>query len=105
MTEEDESWHRLIQGLRTGDRQIMQEFWEAYGFALESLADKHVPAGLRRRFGPDDVVQSVCRTFLRRVRCGEFQVLGSENLWRLLCTITLTTTPRPSCNSASRHVP
>jgi RNA polymerase sigma factor (sigma-70 family) len=90
MTEEEESWQRLIQGLRTGDRQIMQEFWEAYGFALERLAEKHVPASLRRRFGPEDVAQSVCRTFLRRVRCGEFEVAGGGSLWRLLCAITLT---------------
>ncbi len=90
MTEEEASWQRLIQGLRTGDRQITQEFWETYGFALERLAEKHVPAGLRRRFGPEDVVQSVCRTFLRRMRCGEFQVAGGGSLWRLLCAITLT---------------
>ena len=34
-------------------------------------------------------MQSVCRTFFRRAR-GEFQLDNSDDLWRLLCAITLT---------------
>jgi RNA polymerase sigma-70 factor (ECF subfamily) len=45
---------------------------------------------LQRRTGPEDVVQSVCRTFLRRAKLGEFQFSQSDDLWRLLCAITLT---------------
>jgi RNA polymerase sigma-70 factor (ECF subfamily) len=40
--------------------------------------------------GPEDVVQSVCRTFFRRAQAGEFRLTESENLWALLCAITLT---------------
>src|SRR5580698_8990549 len=90
MAAEDERWQRLIEGLRTGDRQTIQDFCTEYGAALEQLAEKHVPPQLRKRFGPEDVVQSVCRTFLRRARSGEFHLPDSENLWRLLCAITLT---------------
>jgi hypothetical protein len=78
-------WQRLIRGLRQGDRQIVQEFCAEYGEALERLAEK-----LRRRVGPEDVVQSVCRTFLRRARAGPFQFADSAALWRVLCAITLT---------------
>jgi RNA polymerase sigma-70 factor (ECF subfamily) len=90
MAESDNHWPRLIQGLRAGDRRIVQEFCEQYGVLLQDLADKHLAGPLRRRVGPEDVAQSACRTFLRRARAGEFQLADSEGLWRLLCAITLT---------------
>lgn len=88
--DEEERWQRLIQGLRTGDNQVIGEFCEQYGAPLHRLADKRLPAGLRRRVGPEDVVQSACRTFLRRAQGGEFHLADTEGLWRLLCAITLT---------------
>ena len=90
MASADDGWERTIQGLRHGDRLIVEEFCQRYGAALERLAAKHLPAGLQRRVGPEDVVQSVCRTFLRRTQGGEFHLNDSEDLWRLLCAITLT---------------
>jgi RNA polymerase sigma factor (sigma-70 family) len=90
MPEGDDRWPRLIQGLREGDRQVVQEFCEQYGGLLHDLAEKHLAGPLRRRVGPEDVAQSACRTFLRRARAGEFQLADSESLWRLLCAITLT---------------
>jgi RNA polymerase sigma factor (sigma-70 family) len=90
MTGDDQRWQQVIQGLWTGDRQSVQDFCAEYGSALERLADKHLPAALRRRIGPEDVVQSACRTFMRRARLGEFKLADSDSLWRLLCAITLT---------------
>jgi RNA polymerase sigma-70 factor (ECF subfamily) len=90
MPEEEDHWQRLIQGLRAGDRQIVQEFCAHYGTLLEHLAAKHLADGLRRRVGPETVVNSAYRTFLRRAQAGEFQLEDSEDLWRLLCAITLT---------------
>ena len=90
MPEDEERWQWLIQGLRAGEPQVVQEFCERYGALLHQLAEKHLPEGLRQRVGPEDVVQSACRTFLRRARAGEFQLADSEGLWRLLCAITLT---------------
>lgn len=89
MSEEEERWQRLIEGLRRGEGQVIREFCEQYGSALERLADRHLAPGLRRRIGPEDVVQSACRTFLRRARAGQFQLEDSEALWQLLCAITL----------------
>jgi RNA polymerase sigma factor (sigma-70 family) len=86
----DENWDRLIVGLRDGDGEAARQFCAQYGDALQRLADRHLPAGLRRRVGPEDVAQSACRTFLRRAGGGEFQLPDSEALWRLLCAITLT---------------
>jgi RNA polymerase sigma factor (sigma-70 family) len=88
--EEPDRWQRLIQGLRTGDDRIVGEFCEQYGDRLHRLADKNLAPGVRRRVGPEDVVQSACRTFLRRAKGGQFELEDSESLWRLLCAITLT---------------
>ncbi len=87
---EEERWQRLIHGLRDGDGEVVREFWEQYGKMLHQVAERHLAEGLRRRVGPEDVVQSACRTFLRRAQGGEFKLEDSESLWRLLCAITLT---------------
>lgn len=90
MAEENDRWQHLIHGLRVGDRKATQAFWDQYGALLQQVAEKNLSAGVRRRVGPEDVVQSACRTFLRRAKGGEFQLEDSEGLWRLLCAITLT---------------
>ncbi len=90
MLSEEDRWLRLITGLRAGDSLVLNEFCNQYGDPLQRVAEKHLPRGLQRRVGADDVVQSVCRTFLRRARLGQFQLADSDGLWRLLCAITLT---------------
>jgi RNA polymerase sigma factor (sigma-70 family) len=90
MPGDEDQWRQLIEGLRAGDRQAARMFWEQYGQALHRVAEKHLGAAVRRRIGPEDVVQSACRTFLRRAQGGEFQLPDSEALWSLLCVITLT---------------
>ena len=83
-------WDRLIGGLRRGDDEVLTEFYQDWGKALERVADRHIAEGLRRRFGAESVVQSACRSFLRRARDDAFELHDSEDLWRLLCAITLT---------------
>ncbi|NIP86737.1 MAG: sigma-70 family RNA polymerase sigma factor [Planctomycetales bacterium] len=81
------SW---VRQLVEGDERVVGEFWERYGPRLQRLADKHLASRLQRRLGPEDVVQSACRTFLRRAQRGEFQLSDVESLWRLMSAITLT---------------
>jgi hypothetical protein len=90
MIDHSESIHRMVVGLRQGDSQVAEEFWSKYGDALQRVADRRLPQGLRRRIAPEDVVQSVCRTFLRRAGEGQFDLGDSKGLWGLLCAITLT---------------
>ena len=90
MTDDDQRWQSWIRQLVAGDERVVDEFWRQYAHRLEGLAAKHLTARLYRREGPDDVVQSVCRTFLRRVQEGQFKLDDSAALWRLLCAITLT---------------
>jgi RNA polymerase sigma-70 factor (ECF subfamily) len=90
VTDDEDRWSRLIRGLRGGEAEVVREFWERYGPLLHRLAESRLADALRRRVGPEDVVQSVCRTFLRRAQHGAFQLEDAEGLWRLLCAITLT---------------
>lgn len=90
MSDEADRWESLIAGLRDGDSRVQQAFWDQYGPLLHNVAEKNLSPGLRRRLGPEDVVQSACRTFFRRAQGGQFQLSDNEGLWRLLCAITLT---------------
>jgi len=90
MEDSDRQWRRMIDGLRSGDAEVIEQFVAKYGRSLERIADNNIATQMGRRFGGDDVVQSVCRTFLRRVEVGQFELDDSESLWRLLCAIMLT---------------
>ncbi|MFO0865718.1 MAG: ECF-type sigma factor [Gemmataceae bacterium] len=75
------------RGLRAGNAAAMLDFWNRMGPALERLAQKRMEPGLQRRVGPEDVAQSVCRTFFRRMQQGEFSSARAD--FGLLCAITL----------------
>lgn len=85
-----DDWHSWMIQLADGDPEAEHEFWNLYGERLQRLASQHLSSGLRRRVGAEDVVQSACRTFLRRAQDGQFEFADAESLWRLLCAITLT---------------
>ena len=79
----------LADGVQRGDRRALEEFYRRYSPALERLAARNISPGMRRRFSAESVVQSVCRTFMRRAQDGTFEVTGGDALWRLLCVISL----------------
>jgi RNA polymerase sigma factor (sigma-70 family) len=86
---EDQQWDDWLGRLMDGEDQVVADFWRQYGGRLQGLAARHLKLSLQRRVDPQDVVQSACRTFLRRLQAGDFELAGTENLWRLLCVITL----------------
>ena len=88
--DENQSWREWIGKLVDGESVVVGEFWQEYGPRLQRLAEKRISSRLQRRVGPEDVIQSVCRTFFRRAAEGEFHFADSDDLWRLLCAITLT---------------
>ena len=90
MNEDDQNWDNLISGLRAGDSLACGTFWEKYGPLLEAVAQRQLSQRIQRRVGADDVVQSACRTFFRRVSDGQFELPDADALWRLMCAITLT---------------
>lgn len=75
--------------LAEGDPESEEEFWKQYAAPLQRVAQRQISASLGKRVDAEDIVQSACRTFFRRVRQGEFQCDDSSDLWRLMMTITL----------------
>lgn len=64
------------------------ELVEHYARRLLGLARAQLPQRLRGRCDPEDVVQSVYRSFFRRLQGGEFAFDDSYDVWRLLATMT-----------------
>jgi RNA polymerase sigma factor (sigma-70 family) len=87
-------WNRLINGLRDGQQDPCTDFWNRFGSHLEAVAQRQLSSGLQRSVGPDDLVQSACRTFFRRISDGQFHLPDADALWRLMCAITLTKASR-----------
>jgi DNA-directed RNA polymerase specialized sigma24 family protein len=63
------------------------------------LARRHLDPRIRPLQDEDDVVQSMGRSFFRRLRRGDFDLADRDALWALLVTITLN----KARNAADRH--
>lgn len=86
----EESLDNLITGLREGNEEACTRFWNEFGTRLQAVAQQQLSERIQRRVGSDDVVQSACRTFFRRLHAGQFDLPDVDALWRLMCAITLT---------------
>lgn len=53
------------------------------------LATKNTSVELTPRFDPEDIVQSVFRTFFRRAAKGQYEAPEGDELWKLLLVMAL----------------
>jgi RNA polymerase sigma factor (sigma-70 family) len=72
----------------SGEPDGEQEAFTRYAHRLLGLARRHLPERVRQRVDPEDIVQSVYRSFFRRVRDGQFRFEESDDVWRLLAAMT-----------------
>src|SRR5262249_9194663 len=79
----------LLARWREGDEDAAAALFRRYSERLIALAQRRLPARLGQRVDPEDVVQSVYRSFFHAARQGRYVLLHSGDLWRLLVTITL----------------
>ena len=79
----------LLRRFRSGERSAATELYLRYAKRLQALAKSQTAPVLAPRFDPEDVVQSVFRTFFRRVGEGQYDVPEGEELWKLLLVISL----------------
>lgn len=75
--------------LRGGDSDAARKIFSHFSQKLCRLAERHLSNRVRRQVDGEDVVQSVFRTFFVRDAQGQFEVDHTDELWRLLVTITL----------------
>ena len=81
----DENWFQDIVQLREGyDVEAVQRFSDR----LLRLASSKLPEQLQRRVDPEDIVQSVFRSFFARHEAGKFQFEEVADIWRLLAAMT-----------------
>lgn len=79
----------LLVRFRQGEQDAATALYLRYAKRLQALARKQTAADLARRFDPEDVVQSVFRTFFRRVSQGHYDIPAGDELWRLFLVISL----------------
>lgn len=81
--------HSLLRRFREGEEDAATRLYLRYAARLQALASKQTSPQLASRFDPDDVVQSVFRTFFRRVSDGLYDVPPGEELWGLFLVLSL----------------
>lgn len=79
----------LLRRLHSGERAAFDVLYERYAEKLLTLARVNIGADLSCRLDPEDILQSVFRTFFRRANRGEYDLPDDEGLWKLLLAIGL----------------
>jgi RNA polymerase sigma-70 factor (ECF subfamily) len=76
-----------------------QEVVERFTQRLLRLARAKLPQRVRQRVDPEDIVQSVYRSFFKRLKQGQFAFEESHDVWRLLAAMTYNKV----CNARKFH--
>jgi RNA polymerase sigma-70 factor (ECF subfamily) len=84
-----ESSTSLIDRWRQGDQAAADVLYQRYVERLSGIVTAQLADRFRSRMDADDVVQSVCRSFFRRVQEGQFRFDADDDVWKLLVTISL----------------
>src|SRR5207244_13422111 len=85
---------KLLDQWRAGDERAAKELFDSYVERLMALARRRISQRLASRVDPEDIVQSVFRTFFGRVKAGEFHFEDQDDLCKLLVRITINKTMR-----------
>ncbi len=85
----EDSDHQLLEQDRTGQMEASTRLYLKYADRLLGMTSRKSSSEVTRQVDPEDIVQSVFRTFFRRVDEGHYDVPESEDIWKLLLVITL----------------
>ncbi len=89
---EPEQCQALLERVRAGDEEAARQLYDANIDRLLPLVRRRLSQRLARRVDPEDIVQSVFRTFFHRVKEGQFRIADTDSLTRLLMRITVRKT-------------
>ncbi|NOZ39557.1 MAG: sigma-70 family RNA polymerase sigma factor [Planctomycetes bacterium] len=79
----------LLRRFREGNQDAATALYVRYAKRLQALAKAQTGEQLASRFDPEDVVQSVFRTFFRRAVDTGYDVPAGDELWQLLLVMAL----------------
>ncbi len=89
MSEDESSDRSLLWRFRHGQADASTRLYLRYAERLQALATRQTSNELGRRVDPEDIVQTVFRTFFRRAAEGNYDVPDGEEIWKLLLVIAL----------------
>jgi RNA polymerase sigma-70 factor (ECF subfamily) len=75
--------------LRRGDEDAAAEVFYRFAQRLIALARSQLDSWIRTRVEPEDVIQSVFRSFFTRLKAEQFELGDWDNLWTVLTLITV----------------
>lgn len=85
-----DSFAALMVQLHSGDENAAAaQIFQRFADRLIALARSQFQHGLQRKVDPEDVLQSVFRSFFRRCRDGQFELDSWDCLWGILAVMTL----------------
>ena len=84
-----ESFDEIVSRLREGDEDAAREVFNRYSGRLIGLARSRLNTKMQAKIDPEDVLQSVFRSFFVRQGKGQFDLDDWDSLWSLLVRITL----------------
>ena len=79
----------LIRRFREGQDDAATALYLRYAEKLVRLAERQVYDDVALQADREGIVQSVFRTFFRRVSAGQYDAATSDDLWRLILAIAL----------------
>ena len=85
----DQESAELLVRWQNGDQEAAGDLFRRYAERLIALVRSRLSEKLARRLDPEDVVQSVYRSFFAHARDGRYVLENSGDLWRLLVAITV----------------
>ena len=104
------SFAEFLERLRGGDDAAAEELFGRFAHQLIALALRHIDARLRHKVDPEDVVQSVYKSFFVRYGDGgNLDIVNWNSLWGLLTLITVRKCAeraayhRAECRDAARE--
>jgi RNA polymerase sigma-70 factor (ECF subfamily) len=84
-----EQFDDLMARLKAGDQQAARDVFERFVQRLIALAGSRLGGKFRRKVDPEDVVQSVFKSFFRRNAADQYELANWDGLWGLLAAITI----------------
>lgn len=85
----DPSSEVLLGQLRKGDQIAAKAVFQRFANRLVMLAKVRLDVRIRQKVDPEDIVQSVFRSFFARSERGEFDFGNWQGIWALLVLLTL----------------
>jgi RNA polymerase sigma-70 factor (ECF subfamily) len=84
-----DSFAEFLARLHSGDDAAAHELFGRFAHQLIALALHHIDTPLRHKVDPEDVVQSVYKSFFARYGTGNLDLVNWNSLWGLLTLITV----------------